>query len=90
MNNNVIDDLMEDFIQVKRIIREMKYREEFLKDRLHQEMDIRQSDILRTPNFQVRRREQTQDYLRKEDTPNWVWNEYATPTTYWVMNAKPL
>ena len=84
-----VEDLMEDLFQVKRILREMKYREEFLKERLNLEMDLRQTNMIRTDYFQVKRRTQTREFIHKNDVPEEVWQQLATPTTFWVMNVKP-
>ena len=75
--DNDLYDIIDNFHEIRRSIREMKHIEKYLRDEILRTMDYYRVDEFDTERFTVKRRRQSSTMIRREDVPEEVWNRYA-------------
>ena len=84
------EDLLEALFLIKRELRELEYKEKYVKDEIHALLDAQGTDRLRTDRFEVVRSNRARETMSKGNTPRAVWNEFHILTEYQALNLKPL
>jgi hypothetical protein len=81
--------LIRDLINVRRELRELEYREQYVRNKLLTLMDRSDVNILSTPRYQATRRFQTKEFMERKNVPRNIWNRYAKRTEFEVLTVKP-
>lgn len=84
-----VEETLEAYFLVKRKMRELKYEEDFLKDRIHTLMNESGTNELVTPRFKAQRRLQIRENISRTSVPPDVWDRYAMPSSFTVLHITP-
>lgn len=89
MSINEFNQLMEDYIQVKNVMKQLKYQQEFIKNRLHEILDDENTEQIRTPYFELKRTLRYREVIKRDQVPNDIWAMYMENVPFRVLNVKP-
>lgn len=80
--------ILEKWYHVKKQIKDLQEKEEFLKYKIHNIMNQRQTNMVRSEYFTCARKVRTRRDIKKSKVPEEVWDEYAEEIEYPVLLLK--
>ena len=84
-----VDNLLEALSLIRREIRELEHKENYVKTRIFQMMDDNDANQIYTPSYMATRTFQRRETMSKKNTPRAIWDQYSTVSEYPQLNIRP-
>lgn len=84
-----LEPYLTQWLQIKRDIRELKVQEENLRNFFNNYMDAQFVEEIITPSYQLRRKVQSRECVKKGSVPAHIWDAYKQIVEYEALYLKP-
>jgi hypothetical protein len=85
-----MDDYLKEWDNIKREIKDLKEKEEKIKQRLNKILDDKKVPSFKTKNYRVKRMIINKGTLPKKSCPTDVWDKYHKTTTFTVLKLEKI
>jgi hypothetical protein len=86
MNNSL--GILEKWYSIRKQIKELEEKEKFLKYKIHQIMNQRETNTLRSEYFFCERQVRQRTDVKKQTIPEEIWDQYSQTYEYPVLLLK--